>query len=148
MNCHPLTIEGLWKKAGEKYMLIYFLEISHVASDYGGETKNRSFSEDGQWSYWVVWTMNFILGAWCSFLINNIHVDSSLISRFLGHERHSGIGKECAMIESSLVLEQSTQKRLWYLYLCRFSELSRTRPKATQSEYGHAMRKRLDHNLN
>lgn len=23
MNCHSLAIEGLWKKAGERYMLIF-----------------------------------------------------------------------------------------------------------------------------
>lgn len=38
MNCYLLTIEGLWKKAGDDYILICFLGISQVAPDYGGET--------------------------------------------------------------------------------------------------------------
>jgi len=111
-NLNELPLTGYWGTLEEGWREIYadILGISQVAPDYGGETKNWRFSEDGHWSYWVVWTMNVIPGAWCSFLINNIHADSSLISLFFGHERNSGTGKEYAMIESSLVLEQGTQR--------------------------------------
>lgn len=78
------------------------------------------------WSLVILGSLDYECHTWSmvSFLSNNIQADSSLIPQFFGHKRNSGIGKEYPMIESSSVLEQSTQRRLWYLYLWRFSKLS------------------------